>query len=99
MHRKHLVLSGFMASGTTTAGRLIAARAGVPFVDLDEAVLAAASAEGAATASTASIAALFAALGEPAFRRLETQALASALAATPPSVIAAGGGALVDPAN
>jgi shikimate kinase/3-dehydroquinate synthase len=92
----HLVLGGFMGAGKSTIGRAVAAAQGVPFVDLDDAVLAAAPAAGA-TCNT--IGELFAALGEPAFRRLEAGALARALAAPAPTVIAAGGGALVDPAS
>jgi len=90
----HLVLGGFMAAGKTTLGRLVASRAGVPFLDLDEAVLAHAAAAGQPFES---VAALFTALGQPTFRRLEAEALARALAAPPPTVIAAGGGALVNP--
>ena len=65
-----LLLQGFMGTGKSTAGRLVAARAGVPFVDLDEAVEARAE---------RSIPELFAADGEPAFRRLEAEELARAL--------------------
>ena len=36
--RPVLVLSGPMGAGKSTVGRLVAARAGVPFVDLDEAI-------------------------------------------------------------
>lgn len=92
----HLVLGGFMCAGKTTIGRLVAARAGVPFVDLDIAVLRACAVRGHLFES---IGALFTQLGERAFRRLEAEALASALAAPPPTVIATGGGALVRTAS
>lgn len=90
----HLVLSGITTAGKSTVGRLVADRTGAPFLDLDAAVLDAARAAGTPFLS---VAALFETLGEPAFRRLEAAALAAALAAPKPTVIAAGGGALVDP--
>lgn len=37
--------------------------------------------------------------GEPAFRRLETEVLDEALAASPPAVVAAAGGVVLNPAN
>jgi shikimate kinase/3-dehydroquinate synthase len=93
----HLVLSGFMASGKSTLGRLLAERAGVPFVDLDDTIVAAAaSSHPTAAPALDSVAAIFEQLGEPAFRRLEAEALARALDAPPPTVIAVGGGALLD---
>lgn len=88
---RHLMLSGFMATGKTTVGRALATRWGVPFVDTDDLVI------GAAHSVAADVALLFERLGEPAFRRLESEALARALASPRPSVIAVGGGALVDP--
>ncbi len=90
----HLVLSGFMATGKTTVGRALSERASVPFVDTDARVVAAARASGAPVATVADV---FTILGEPTFRRLEAAALARALEAPPPTVIAVGGGALLDP--
>ena len=90
----HLVLSGFMATGKTTVGRALSERASVPFVDTDARVVAAARASGAPVATVADV---FTTLGEPTFRRLEAAALARALEAPPPTVIAVGGGALLDP--
>jgi shikimate kinase/3-dehydroquinate synthase len=87
--RASLLLNGFMGAGKSTVGRLVAARAGVPFVDLDEAIEAAAG---------ATVAALFAAEGEAGFRRREAEAL-SAVLAGPPQVVALGGGALLDRAR
>jgi shikimate kinase/3-dehydroquinate synthase len=82
-----LLLNGFMGAGKTTIGRLVAARAGVPFVDLDAAV------EGRAGKS---IPELFASEGEPAFRAREAEELARALAEPGKRVVALGGGALLD---
>lgn len=86
--RPTLLLNGFMGTGKSTVGRIVAARAGVPFVDLDGAIEARAG---------RSVAAIFAADGEPAFRALEAAELASALAGPTPQVVAVGGGALLDP--
>jgi len=81
-HRR-LVLTGFMGAGKTTAGRLLAARLGWEFLDLDTSIE-------ARTGLT--VPAIFATHGEPHFRRLESQALASALGRNH-LVLALGGGA------
>jgi len=81
-------LTGFMGAGKTTTGRALAARLMQPFIDLDQEI---------ERWSGASVRELFERFGEPEFRRLEREALATLLAA-PPAVIALGGGTLVDPA-
>ena len=63
-----LWLVGMMGAGKSTVGPLVAERLGRPFVDLDEAVAAAAG---------RSIPAMFAAEGEAGFRRREAAALAA----------------------
>src|SRR5262245_43781491 len=82
-----LFLVGFMGAGKTTVGKLVAARRGRRFVDLDDEI---AAAGGAPTAALV-------ARDEPAFRRLEAAALARLIAAgaagRDPLVIATGGGA------
>jgi len=80
-----LFLIGFMASGKTTVGRLVAARKGWAFRDLDQLITAAAG---------RSVAQLFAdpAEGEAGFRRREAAAVREA-AALRRTVIATGGGA------
>ncbi len=89
-----LLLHGPMGSGKSTVGRRVAALAGAAFVDLDEAVCAAAG---------ASIPEIFAAEGEAGFRRREADALARLLGearhAGARRVVALGGGALLDPAR
>lgn len=83
-----LLLSGFMATGKSTVGRLVAERAGVPFVDLDALIE-----EDAGCPITL----IFSDSGEAAFRALEAEALRRQLALPGPRVIALGGGTLVDP--
>lgn len=82
-----IVLVGLMGAGKTTVGRLLAAEIGARFVDLDASIEARAG---------RSVADLFAARGEPGFRRLEAEATA-ALCGSPDGgdrrlVVAAGGG-------
>ena len=81
-HLKRLVLTGFMGAGKSTIGRLLAARTGWTFLDLDAHLEA---------RTGATIPELFAQHGEPHFRRLESTALASALGRTE-TVLALGGG-------
>ena len=85
----HLYLVGYRGTGKTTVGRLLAAAAGRPFVDLDERIEAGAG---------MTIAGIFAAEGEPGFRDRESAALVAA-SAEPPSVIATGGGIILRPEN
>ncbi|WP_434040963.1 MULTISPECIES: 3-dehydroquinate synthase [Sorangium] len=84
-----LLLTGFMGAGKTTVGRIAAARAGLPFIDLDDAITAEAG---------ESVPSLFASRGEAGFRALEAATLRRLLATRGPRVIALGGGALVDAA-
>lgn len=79
-----IFLTGFMGSGKTTVGELLAARLDVPFVDLDHEI---------ERASGCSITEIFHRGGEPLFRRLEHEALA-AVAGGPAAVVATGGGTL-----
>ncbi len=83
-----LALVGGSGAGKSSLGRELAQRLGLPFLDLDEAVAAAAG---------RSIADLFAREGEPAFRRLEREGLRRALER--PAVVALGGGAWEDPGS
>lgn len=86
---RNIVLIGLMGAGKTTVGRLIAQRLDRPFVDTDDVV------EHDAHGSVAEI---FAADGERAFRRAEAAAIRS-VAALRGQVIAVGGGAVLDPGN
>jgi shikimate kinase len=82
-------LTGFMGAGKTTVGRLLAARLGWPFVDLDDEI---------EQRAGASVREIFAARGEPAFRALERETLRAALR-FPDAVVACGGGTLVAEEN
>jgi len=79
-----------MGSGKTTVGRALAERWHVPFLDSDQQVE-------ARTGRT--VAEIFRTDGEPTFRRLEAEALAAALEAKPPGLVAAAGGVVLDPGN
>jgi len=63
-----IFLIGYMASGKTTLGRALAERAEVEFVDLDESI---------ERSEGMSIREIFDCKGEPWFRRLESEAVAS----------------------
>ncbi len=86
---RNLILAGFMGTGKTTVGQLVAAKLGMPFVDTDPEV------EKRAGRSVANI---FATSGEAAFRKLEAE-VCQQLATVRGQVIATGGGALLDPAS
>jgi shikimate kinase len=86
---KNIILTGFMGTGKTTVGRLLAATLGREFVDMDAVIEAR---EGRP------ISQIFAAEGEAYFRQLEAD-LCRELAARQGLVIATGGGALVNAAN
>ncbi len=77
-----------MGAGKSTVGPLVAERLGRGFADLDEVV---------AAAVGCSIPEVFAAEGEPGFRRREAAALAEW--AGREAVVACGGGVVIDPAN
>jgi shikimate kinase len=75
-----LALLGFMGSGKTTVGRLVAGRLQTPHRDLDSMI---------EESAGMTIAQLFVARGEAAFRALESELLPAALE---PGVVASLGG-------
>jgi shikimate kinase len=88
-----IYLAGFMASGKTTIGRMLAERLGWNFIDLDREIEA---------QQGISIAEIFDRQGEPEFRRIETEALRALVRTIQrghPSVVALGGGTFVQPGN
>lgn len=82
-------LIGFMGSGKSSIGRLLAGRVAYTFVDLDGLI---------EERTGKSIPEIFAREGEELFRDYESEALYS-LSDTSKLIIAAGGGAAVQPAN
>ncbi|MGH9056377.1 MAG: shikimate kinase [Acidimicrobiales bacterium] len=90
MKATRVLLVGMMGVGKTAVGRILADRLDWPYVDSDEEVE-------AATGQT--VAELFEAGGEEAFRPLESEALAKAVAGDGPAVVSVAGGAVLDPAN
>ena len=85
----NIILVGFMASGKSHVGRILAQRTGRPLADSDELIVARAG---------KSVERIFAEDGEAAFRTLE-RAVISELCAGSGRIISAGGGAFVDPDN
>ncbi|MBR4734993.1 MAG: shikimate kinase [Bacteroidales bacterium] len=85
-----IALEGFMGSGKTTVGRILADALGCPFIDLDEVIV---------RKSGKSIPAIFEADGEAGFRRLEKQALEQTVSkyASSTAVLALGGGSVTVP--
>lgn len=84
----NIVLTGFMGTGKSTVGRLVAERLGRRFVDTDALI----------ESRHGPIPRLFAEHGEDHFRRLERE-VAAELAATSGLVVATGGRTMLDPAN
>ena len=81
---RRIVLTGFMGSGKTTVGPLLAARLGWSFIDADDVI----EAEAGVT-----IAELFARYGEAPFRQREYETIAR-LSSGEALVLALGGGAI-----
>lgn len=86
---KNIVITGFMGTGKTTVGRLLAERLGRAFMDMDEQIEA---------NFGKPIPRIFAEEGESAFRVAEAQ-LCHDFAQQQGLVVSTGGGALINPAN
>ncbi|SNB46186.1 shikimate kinase [Geobacter sp. DSM 9736] len=86
---KHVFLTGFMGTGKSTVGRILADRLGRRFVDLDACIVA---------DSGLSIPDIFARHGETYFRDREQEALGK-LATKDPLVVATGGGVVLRDEN
>lgn len=86
--RPNIVLTGFMGTGKSTVGRLLAERLGWPFVDTDALI----------EVRHGPIPEIFSEQGEERFRALERE-VAAELAAQRSTVVATGGRLLLDPAN
>ena len=87
-----ITLTGFMGSGKTTVGKVLADFLGCPFMDLDDLIVKKAG---------KSIPEIFAQDGEPAFRQLEARLLRQTVEKYTENtvVLALGGGAVSAPAS
>jgi shikimate kinase len=87
INTKHnIALAGFMGTGKSSVGRLVAERLSLNFIDADTVI---------EERAGKTIAEIFADDGEPAFRALESE-VCQELAHQPDLVIALGGGALIN---
>jgi 3-dehydroquinate synthase len=85
----NVVLIGFMGTGKTAVGRMVASRLGRPFIDTDRLI---------EERARRPIARIFAEEGEEAFRRLESEVVAE-VSAREGAVLATGGGVVLRPEN
>lgn len=85
-----ILLVGMMGAGKSTIGRLLSERLGWGYADSDDEVQ-------ALTGRT--VKELFEAGGEPAFRPLESQALAMAVSGSQPMIVSVAAGAVLEAAN
>jgi shikimate kinase len=92
--RRLICLTGFMGSGKSTISYLLARQIGWPNIDLDKRITEAVS---------LSIPEIFARMGEPEFRRIESEQLArvvgESIESGKPRVISLGGGTITQPRN
>lgn len=89
MAKPNIILTGFMASGKTTVGKLLAKQMGYDFIDTDRLI---------ETRSGQTVADIFREKGEAAFRGMEA-AVARELGRRRGLVISTGGRMMLDPAN
>jgi shikimate kinase / 3-dehydroquinate synthase len=87
---RHIALAGFMGSGKTSTGTVVAERLGRGFLDLDGEIE-------RRTGST--VAELFVLRGEDGFRQVEERVAAEILRSGDPLVVALGGGAVLSSAT
>jgi len=87
--KTNIALIGFMGAGKSAAGRALAAKLDMEFIDLDSLI---------EQKAGISIADIFARDGEPAFRRMEAEA-AARVAGLVKKVIACGGGVVLEQKN
>ena len=86
----NLVMTGFMGTGKSSVGRLVAEALALDFVDTDDLIVERAGME---------IKDIFAVHGEARFRELEREVIEEVTSTGTNLVLATGGGAVVDPVN
>jgi shikimate kinase len=84
---RNLVLVGLMGAGKSAVGKLVATALNIPFIDSDHEI---------ERVSRMTVPELFAAYGEPEFRKLESRVI-KRLLRTGPRVLSTGGGAFMNP--
>ena len=89
MSRPNIILTGFMATGKTTVGKLLAQQLRYEFVDTDNLIVERAG---------QTVAEIFREKGEAAFRKMESE-LARELGQKEGLVVSTGGRLVLDPAN
>ena len=89
MSRQNIILTGFMATGKTTVGKLLAEQLGYEFVDTDALIV---------QRSGMTVAEIFREKGETAFRKMESE-LTRELGNKEGMVISTGGRLMLDPSN
>jgi shikimate kinase len=89
MEKRNIILTGFMGTGKTTVGKLLAKRLGYRFVDTDDLI---------ETRSGMTVPEIFSLKGEAAFREMEAE-VARELGAREGLVIATGGRLMLAPDN
>ena len=86
---KNIILTGFMGTGKTTVGKMLAQKLGREFIDTDQLI---------EERQGLTIPEIFDTLGEPAFRRMEAD-IATELGQREGLVISTGGRLMLDPSN
>lgn len=89
MKKRNIILLGFMGTGKTMTGRVLAERTGLELVDMDSLI---------EQRQGKTIPEIFAQNGEPAFRDLERE-LVQELSQRSGIIISTGGGVVLNPAN
>lgn len=85
---KSIALAGVRGAGKSTVGKRVAARLGIPFIELDERI---------EREAGMSLVEMFTLHGEGYYRRLEREAMEKLLASSPPVVLATGGSLVTHP--
>jgi shikimate kinase len=87
---RHVVLVGMMGAGKSSVGRVLAERLGRELLDSDAMI---------EERTGKTVRQIWIEIGEPEYRRIETEVLGEALDQASPSVVAAAGGVVLSPVN